>query len=644
MNFILPFIHFGCATVYLLLALYVLFKSSRENLNRVTAFTLFLFSLWSLSVTFFFTPDVPAKYLTFFTHLSFIANMAMGGFVLWSILLFCEKEKVHSAKWFRVFIIASTLFIVAIQLLNPIMRLGEPIESLNTFTFEFREGIESILIHSYYYATSVLSMFIAYRFHLRVKNRDKSIQVGLLLSGGLLSFLLGLTNYLLMLNNPESIPHLSNVTLLFLAAAILIGILKHGLFELTPQHVANEVYEIIPDALLLADMNGGIKRANSSFKKLTGYKGSELTGKSIGEYFFSIHNTPITNKDFLTHDSGLVEGKLCSKKGMLIPVLIASSRLKGRTSANIGLVILATDISEMKEHEKQLRQLNQSLELKVQERTQELLDVNNQLKDKIIEKKRTLIELEYAKKKAVEADRLKTAFLANMSHEIRTPMNGILGFCDLMRYEDLENDKRDEYLDIIEARGNYLLHLINDIIDISKIESKQLIIKQKAYNINFIIEQITQFFNQSSKFTENENIIEFSSMLSEDSEWVLADSTRLEQILINLINNANKFTHKGHIKVSCERRNNELVFHVEDNGIGVPYEKQKVIFERFRQSEETTSRVYGGAGLGLSISRGLVELMGGKIWLKSTPKAGSIFSFSIPYLKADEKQRLIAVH
>ncbi len=242
-------------------------------------------------------------------------------------------------------------------------------------------------------------------------------------------------------------------------------------------------------------------------------------------------------------------------------------------------------------------------------------------------------DLIFTKEKALESDRLKSAFLANISHEIRTPMNGIIGFSGLLKDENLTYDTRIQYLNIIAKSGEQLLHIIDDIIDISKIESNQIKIKHTDICLNELIADLQLFYENVKKQLGKDNIEIIGEIKNEHSKIKLqTDESRLRQIFMNLISNALKFTEDGHIRFGFSiTQNNTIEFFVEDTGIGISNEMQSAIFKRFRQVDESTTRTFGGTGLGLAISDGLLKLMNGKIWLKSTKSKGSTFYFSLPY-------------
>ena len=244
-------------------------------------------------------------------------------------------------------------------------------------------------------------------------------------------------------------------------------------------------------------------------------------------------------------------------------------------------------------------------------------------------------ELIIAKSNAEDSEKLKSAFLANMSHEIRTPLNSIIGFSNLLNRPNLKEEKRVSYINIIISSGNHLLNLINDIIDISKIQSKQLAIYTTEIRINPLLEELFTSFSQLD--IENKEIeIILNKGLSDNEDIICTDETRLKQILTNLISNALKFTDSGKIEISYKVNENVVLFSVSDTGIGMTNEDAKIIFDKFRQVGYDIKRKYGGAGLGLTISKALVELLGGDIWVESEKGKGSIFSFTIPYKTAEQ--------
>lgn len=259
-------------------------------------------------------------------------------------------------------------------------------------------------------------------------------------------------------------------------------------------------------------------------------------------------------------------------------------------------------------------------------------------KQDITERKKVEHELVIAKEKAEEADRLKSAFLANMSHEIRTPMSGIMGFTELLKQPNLSGDKQQKYIDIISKSGERMLNTINDIIEISKIETGQVEVSPSEINVNEMLDYYYHFFKPEA--TKKGLNFQYQRSLSADEANIISDKTMLDSILTNLIKNAIKYTAEGTIEFGCKRNNGELKFYIRDTGIGIKKEYYKAIFERFIQADIEDKNAYEGSGLGLSIVKSYVDYLKGSIWVDSEFGKGSVFHFTIPLKPANEKNSI----
>ncbi len=254
----------------------------------------------------------------------------------------------------------------------------------------------------------------------------------------------------------------------------------------------------------------------------------------------------------------------------------------------------------------------------------------------ITKRKQGEIELYEALDKAEESDLLKTAFLHNISHEIRTPLNAIVGFSGLLSNPDLPPEKRKYFAEIINQSSDQLLSIISDIVSIASIEAGQEKIQENEININLVCKLLNEQFIH--KASEKAVTLRLQNIFADDKAIIITDATKLTQILTNLIGNALKFTPQGYVSFGYALKDNQLEFYVEDSGIGIPLDMQEVIFNRFRQVENNATREFGGSGLGLSISKAYVEMLGGKMWLTSEVNKGSVFYFTIPYKRVVPKE------
>jgi signal transduction histidine kinase len=358
------------------------------------------------------------------------------------------------------------------------------------------------------------------------------------------------------------------------------------------------------NSVAIYDINGNMEWCNAGFERLYDVTFEELAKNKR-------HNI----RDIINHDNleTLVNFSIENKQAVFFENMIQTSKKKqvwlqttitpyiSKESNLTKLIAIDSDISELKLYERNLT---------------------------------------IAKEKAEESDRLKTSFLANMSHEIRTPLNGIMGFGDLLKRSDLSKEKKNRYLNIIDRNGQQLLRLIDDILDISLIESNQLKMNITEFDINSVMDDMLDYFSLYKKEIQKDNVeLKLIKHFKENSYLIKSDPDRLKQVLSNLINNAFKFTEKGKVSFGYSFEDSYLKFFVEDSGPGVSKTSTESLFKRFRQGEESLKRKYGGAGLGLSISKGIIEILGGKIWHDESYKEGARFYFTLSATRSNSRNK-----
>jgi PAS domain S-box-containing protein len=396
---------------------------------------------------------------------------------------------------------------------------------------------------------------------------------------------------------------------------------KNAEFEVLKYEKRFRTYiESSPIAIFIVNEKGKYEYVNKAVEKLLGYDLSDIYNMSIPDIKIVTGNEDVLDDFKELKQNGLITGnevKYRAKDGTIIDVIIDAVKLSKNQ-----FLAFCTDVSKLKTAEKEIKEKNE-----------EYLSLNEEMQEYILKFQELNKELHFAKQKAEESDKLKSAFLANMSHELRTPLNGILGFATLMRKSDLHKELMLRYSKIIENSGKRLLNVVNDLFDISLIHSDQLKIEKDEFNVNELLDEIFVFYKTIKKDTVEE--LAFNLIKHSDQELILLnDKFRLHQIFKNLLDNAFKFTKKGFIEFGyMPIINNHLTFYVKDSGIGIPEEFLKTIFTSFKQVDDSITRDYDGAGLGLAICSGVIERMGGEIWLESEPAKGTSFYFKLPINK-----------
>ncbi|TCO08324.1 PAS domain-containing sensor histidine kinase [Natronoflexus pectinivorans] len=348
------------------------------------------------------------------------------------------------------------------------------------------------------------------------------------------------------------------------------------------------------DIILVLDQEGNQIFVSDAVERILGFTAEELTGIPVIDKMIHPHDIDEVKRDFqktIEEGFGVARYRHKHKNGGWIHLESWGSNQLQNPDIN-GVVFNVRDVTERKQIEMQL------------------VD---------------------AKEKAEESDRLKTAFIQNMSHEIRTPMNAIMGFSSLLSEYFDEKESLTHFSDIINQSCFDLLSLINSLLDISKIESGQLNINKEPCNLDGHFQELSVFFSEYTRRINKEDVqLKFNVCQKLINQQINLDKVKVRQILINLISNGLKYTERGYVECGCSANVKTLSFYVKDTGVGIPPDKHDFIFERFSQLQSKTVYDAGGTGLGLSIVKGLVKLLGGKIWLESVPDQGSTFYVDLP--------------
>jgi PAS domain S-box-containing protein len=348
------------------------------------------------------------------------------------------------------------------------------------------------------------------------------------------------------------------------------------------------------DALMTTDPSGIITDVNKQMEALTGCTRDELIGAPFKDFFTDPERAEAAIKLVLSEKKVTdYELTACARDGKKTVVSYNATTFYDRGRTLQGVFAAARDITERKQVEAELKQ---------------------------------------AKAAAESASRTKSEFLASMSHEIRTPLNAIMGIADLLAKTPL-SPEQDKYVQIFRRAGDNLLNLINDILDLSKVEASQLELERTGFSLNDLLEKVTEMVAVRAQEKGLALVCEVAPNVPTD---LVGDPTRLRQVLLNLIGNAIKFTESGEVSLRVTPDGNfsvptALRFTIADTGIGISREKLGRVFERFTQADSSTTRRFGGSGLGLTISKRLVELMGGRIWVESIVNRGSVFAFAVPF-------------
>ncbi|HAC16780.1 MAG TPA: hypothetical protein DCE78_12680 [Bacteroidetes bacterium] len=390
--------------------------------------------------------------------------------------------------------------------------------------------------------------------------------------------------------------HLDLTPFVFTVTGMIIGfgLLQYRLFDIIPV-ARDRLIQNLSDGVIVLDSTDRVVYCNDAMLNILKYDDSGIIGHSASSVFIDFPEIIQHVHSVETHKLSVEKPSENQDDSKHFEVTI--TKIEDSTGKKTAKVLLFHDVTTL---------------------------VHNQ------------IELLSARIKAEESDRLKTAFLANMSHEIRNPMNGIIGFAGFIKDPVSSDSDRMRYASIIEKNAQHLMNIINDIIDISKIESGHDKLILDAISISELMNDLSVFFNDQAN---QKNLdLNFASSVSSSNDFIIIDPQKLRQILVNIINNAIKFTEEGSVTVRVKKLKNQLIFTIKDTGIGIEPDEINGIFERFKQSFDSKRKSFGGTGLGLSISKAYTNLLEGELSVESELQKGSTFTLKIPHFPAEKTE------
>ena len=600
---IYTFIHYTSFLIFLSLALFVLLKNRHSNLHRSLFFLMLSFSFWSFGMVFIDNPLTSRSLARFFVHFTSFSTCCYGIFSFLSISYFINKPK--TKRWILLLFLIYFIGFSAYQLSSNFAYVYRKHE-IGNWLIEYKSELGLFVLNVIHNGIVLIGFALLLLFFFKTRNLQKRKQARLILITGFLSYFLATVNVVLSNNlNHFYIPFMVDLFMLILASGFVYAVYRFELLEITPSFLANQIIEILPVGLIIANNSGNVIRINPALCKISQKKAVFFMNRD----FTKIINALTGNQLDLSSVNDF-NGQFClnlpAKEQKAIYAI--SKPLENEGGDFRGVISIISDVDDLVKAERDLMKMNLMLEDKIKKRTHDLM---------------------IAKEKAEESDRLKTSFIHNISHEIRTPMNAIVGFSDLLKNSSLNEKRRDGFIEIITAASKQLLAIVNDILTISSIDTKQLRLAYSEFNLNQLMNELQVLAGNQQKKEKVSVVFENSNR---NQEFMLTtDRVKLVQVMSNLLTNALKFTHEGSVRFGYSLSDQFIHFYVKDTGVGIEKEQVSKVFERFYQADFVKENNYGGTGLGLAISSEIVKLLGGEIGLESEPGVGSTFFFKLPF-------------
>lgn len=593
----LSFLSILACFTYFVLGLYILLHNRQSALNRSFFYLSLVFAVYAFAYAFYYvSPDYQA--MIHWHKISSVGWTLFPAFLLnFTLILTRHKLAEKPGLILPLMLLPGVVFLYlnissGFYVLQYLTTGNYPVIIPNDTSLIFWLYILYLL------AYTVLSFLLVLRWRMHTRLNKEKKQANVLLIIFVIIFVINIsTNVVFPLARIQKFPDIAHITSLIMVIGIAYAILRYRLMMITPSSAANLVISRMNEYLFFTDKKGKIIRTNDFTVRNLGFTSGELEGK----FFYEITDKE-SKKELppLNTRGERFRLALVSRQGGKIPVSMISNRVMDKFDDLVGFVVVGYDTTQ-----------------------------EDQLKREIEDRKLIEFELTKAKERAEESDKLKSSFLANVSHELRTPLNGILGFTEILKME-VEDPALIEIVEYIDQSGNRLLGTLNSLIDLSLIETNKNEIDKQMVNVSEMVKQKTELYKSyaSSKNLYLETRIDSPQLKSR------TDPRLLGHVLNNLLDNAIKYTEEGGISVYLTQESlnqrNYLRLKVEDTGIGIDESHYIKIFESFRQISEGFDREYEGIGIGLSICKNFIDLLGGEIWVESRLNKGSSFYVRIP--------------
>lgn len=503
------------------------------------------------------------------------------------------------------------------------------------YTVTLSENIYSQISIFWTIIMLILIFYFSY-FNYSISEGNKKKQAKLIFIGIVINFAIGITTDLIWKMFEITGPNIGYASSVISFGLIGYSIKKYQLFELTPESIAGKIIHSTSDFVILINSKKNIVEINPSTLQSLDYTRDEIINKNIETIIFNgneLCNKHLKNKK--TNTISDFEVQFISSKNKKIPISLSCNPIPIQNSYDHGFVLIGRDVTERKKAEAKLQNENSKLEDLVSKRTENLSKINAQLITEINKYDKSEKKLLQTIQKLEQNERDKISFFDNLAHEISTPVNAIIGFSDLIKEHDITKTEVHNFASIIYNSSIQLQGIVKNIVSLATLNNNKETINIEEINCNYILQSI---YNQFKPRAEKQKL-EFACFkkLTDEEALINTDQIKFIQIITNLLNNAFKFTKVGYIHFGYTISSDKITFFVRDTGIGISDKNKEIIFERYSQGNPTISELYGGSGLGLSIAKTYVELLGGEIWLESDVNKGSNFNFWLPYTYKSEE-------